>query len=135
MSWIKRHNAEVFRKHVRDELCRRLSDKNKNYFCSVESEQIGWWYGREMYRLNVSFSYCNVTLTMRLGSVQAYWDYQNETVDSACDKIIDNIKYHCHRFTADKATAYNRECFSVDFLMNHVLELLGDEKRKEKENV
>lgn len=125
MSWIKKHNAEIFRKQVREELSKRLSDRNHN--CSIEAEQCGFWYGKEMYRLNVSFSYLNVTLTIRLGSSPEYWDYENETVSSACDKIIDRIKVHCYRFTS--ANAMNaREHFSVDFLTTYVLRILGGEE-------
>lgn len=122
MSWIKRHNAEIFRKKVRDELSRRLSDRN--YSCSVESEQIGSWYGREMYRLNIHFGYLNTTLTIRLGSCPEYWDYEDETVSSACDKIIDRLRTHCWKFSPERSV-YDRSHFAVDFLMSHIIMTLG----------
>ena len=121
MSWINRHNAEIFRKKVREELSRRFSDRN--YSCIVEDEQWGWWYGKQMYRVKISFDYMNATLTLRLGSCPEYWDYKNETVNSACDKIVERIKSHCWKFSIERS-GYDRSHFAVDFLVNHILEIM-----------
>ena len=125
MSWIEKHESEVFRKHIRDELSRRFSDRN--YECTVEEEPCGFWYDRKMYSLNVNFSYLNATLQIRLGSVPEYWDYRNETIHSACDKIAERIGSCCHKFSMHNARS-DRSHFSVDFLASHVLEVFGGEK-------
>lgn len=124
MSWIKRHNAEIFRKKVREELSRRFSDRN--YSCQVEEEPCGWWYGEQEYRVKISFDYMNATLTLRLGSCPEYWDYENETVDSACDEIVERIKQHCWKFSSEVAL-YDRSHFAVDFLTSHIFETIGKE--------
>jgi len=121
MSWVDRHNAEIFRKKVKEELSNRFSDSN--YSCRVEDEQCGWWYGRQMYRVKISFDYACATLTLRLGSCPEYWDYKNETVSSACDKIVERTKNYCWKFSSERA-GYDRSHFSVDFLASHVLEIM-----------
>lgn len=124
MSWIKRHNAEIFRKKVREELSRRLSDGN--YSCRVEDIPCGWWYAKQMCRPEISIDYLDVTFTFRPWSCPEYWNYENETVASACDKIIERIKDQCWKFSSERSVN-DRSHFAVDFLTSHIFEILGEE--------
>lgn len=122
MSWIKKHNSKIFRKQVRETLKRRLSDGD--YECVVHEKEDGWWYGKQMFSVKIEFRFCRASLIVHLRPKSAYWDYENETVDSACEKIIDELKMFCEKFDVD-GPIKNRERYSVHFLSTYVLEKIG----------
>lgn len=125
MSWIDRHNKEVFRRKVREYVGKELSDFKRGYFCNVEDSGERWV---SVY-LYVIFKYRDVSIQIRLLNVREYNDYGNETVESAGQAIIDAVLDKTRVWNPDHIDCIDRDHFGLDWLSKYIL----DREWKEEE--
>lgn len=126
--WIDKHNREIFRKQVRLAVAEKLLNHNREYECFVEEIKDNFGY---IVGLKINFRFKGVVeLAINTKFTKPYFDYENETVDSASNKIIEDIKYFCHDFRPDMDARrlMNTEAFSVYLISRHILDELGDEE-------
>ena len=129
MSWIDRHNTKVFKKKVREYVREELSDSRRGYFCHVSDDGGEWWGDEFIDSISVIFNYRDVSIKIRLGKLREYNDYENETVESAGQAIINAVLKKTRVWKADDDYCLVQDYFGLDWLSKYVL----DREWKEEE--
>lgn len=129
MSWIDRHNNKVFKRKVREYVRSELSDFRRGYYCHVSDDGGEWWGDEFIDSISVIFNYRDISIKIRLGKLREYNDYENETVESAGQAIINAVLKKTRVWKADDDHCLVQDYFGLDWLSKYVL----DREWKEEE--
>lgn len=121
MSWLDRHNEKVFKRKVREYVGEELSNFRRGYFCHVSDDGGEWWGNEFIDSLSVIFNYRDVSIKIRLGKLKEYNDYENETVESAGQAIVDAVLEKTIVWNANDADCMVRDYYGLDWLSKYVL--------------